>query len=132
MEAKKREIGTLEEIRELVDLFYGKVRNDDLLGPVFDKRIGDHWDVHLDKMYRFWQTVLLQEHRYQGSPFTPHASMPIGEAHFRRWLQLFEETLEENFTGEKAEEARWRAAKMAEMFQLKIAYYRDHSIHPIG
>lgn len=128
----KKEIETIEEIRELVDTFYEKVRRDPLLGPVFEKRIGDSWDVHLEKMYRFWQTVLLQEHTYHGSPFTPHATMPIGEEHFQQWLTLFQETLEENFRGEKAEEAQWRAEKMAEMFQLKIAYYQKNQIHPIG
>ncbi|MDN3688726.1 group III truncated hemoglobin [Cyclobacterium jeungdonense] len=128
----KKEIETIEEIRELVDTFYDKVRRDPLLGPVFEKRIGDSWDVHLAKMYRFWQTVLLQEHTYHGSPFTPHATMPIGEEHFQRWLVLFKKTLEENFRGQKAEEAQWRAEKMAEMFQLKIAYYQDNHIHPIG
>ncbi len=128
----KKEIETIAEIRELVDTFYDNVRRDPLLGPVFEKRIGDSWDAHLGKMYRFWQTVLLQEHTYHGSPFSPHATMPIGKEHFQRWLQLFQETLKDNFTGEKADEAQWRAEKMAQMFQLKIAYYQENHIHPIG
>ncbi|WP_202928131.1 group III truncated hemoglobin [Cyclobacterium salsum] len=128
----KKEIESIAEIRELVDTFYDNVRRDPLLGPVFEKRIGDSWDAHLGKMYRFWQTVLLQEHTYHGSPFSPHATMPIGEEHFQRWLQLFQETLKDNFTGEKADEALWRAEKMAQMFQLKIAYYQENHIHPIG
>ena len=129
---KNKEILSLEEIRELVNNFYDKVRKDPLLAPVFEQRIGDNWELHLDKMYRFWQTVLLQEHTYNGSPFSPHASMPIGETHFKRWLELFQETLKENFKGDKAEEALWRAEKMAEMFQLKINYYRKNHIHPLG
>lgn len=132
MEKVKKEIKTMKDIRELVDTFYGKVRRDPLLGPVFEERIGNSWEVHLEKMYRFWQTVLLQEHTYHGSPFTPHATMPIGADHFQRWLQLFQKTLKEGFEGEKAEEAMWRAEKMAQMFQLKIAYYQENHIHPIG
>ncbi|MEX0883517.1 MAG: group III truncated hemoglobin [Cyclobacteriaceae bacterium] len=129
---KNKEIISIEEIRELVDTFYGKVRKDPVLAPVFEQRIGNKWKIHLDKMYKFWQTVLLQEHTYHGSPFSPHASMPIGEEHFERWLRLFQETLEENFTGDKAKEAQWRAQKMAEMFQLKIDYYQKNHIHPLG
>jgi hemoglobin len=40
---------------------------------------------------------------------------------------LFFETIDENFSGEKAEEAKFRATKMAEMFQLKIAYIQQNS-----
>lgn len=77
-------------------------------------------------MYRFWQTVLLQEHTYQGSPFAPHAKLPVHSDHFDRWKLLFFETIDENFYGDKAREAKFRAAKMAEMFQLKIDYFQDN------
>jgi len=121
----KREILTIKEIENLVDSFYAKVREDSSLGPIFKNQIGDNWDQHLDKMYRFWQTVLLNEHTYSGSPFAPHARLPIGKDHFDRWLGLFHETIDENFTGAKAEEAKWRAVKMAEMFQYKINHIRS-------
>ncbi|HKL03402.1 MAG TPA: group III truncated hemoglobin, partial [Cryomorphaceae bacterium] len=80
----KREILTIKEIENLVDSFYAKVREDSSLGPIFKNQIGDNWDQHLDKMYRFWQTVLLNEHTYSGSPFAPHARLPIGKDHFDR------------------------------------------------
>src|SRR5690606_41639624 len=79
---------------------------------------------HLEKMYRFWQTVLLGEHTYYGSPLAPHIKLPVQGTHFDRWKQLFMETVDENFTGEKAAEAKFRAEKMAEMFQLKIEYFK--------
>jgi hemoglobin len=115
----KGEILSIDEIVVLVDSFYSKVQKDDLLGPVFDKVIQDNWPKHLEKMYRFWETVLLNKHTYHGSPFAPHAKLPIGADHFERWLELFLATVDENFTGEKAKEAKWRAEKMAEMFQYK-------------
>lgn len=123
--AEKKEILTIDEIKNLVDSFYAKVREDERLGPVFKNKIGDNWDEHLDKMYRFWQTVLLNEHTYTGSPFAPHARLPIGKEHFESWLALFGETIDENFTGAKAQEARWRAGKMAEMFQYKLNHVRS-------
>lgn len=119
------------DIEKLVDRFYSKVREDALLGPVFEEKIGDSWSEHLEKMYRFWQTVLLGEHTYFGSPFPPHAHLPIRSEHFERWLALFRETLEEHFTGAKAEEARWRAEKMAEMFQYKLEHIQNGSSTPL-
>lgn len=122
---QKKEITSLEDIRQLVDLFYEKVRNDDLLGNIFNRIIQDHWTKHLEKMYRFWQTVLLSEHSYFGSPFVPHAKLPIRKEHFNRWKQLFFATVDENFYGEKAIEAKHRAERMAEIFQLKIDHIQN-------
>lgn len=122
--ANVKEILSLEDIKLLVDAFYDKVREDELLSPVFNERIQDKWPQHLEKMYTFWQTVLLGEHTYYGSPFPPHAQLPVTHAHFQKWLELFSRTIDELFTGEKATEAKWRANKMAEMFELKIAHYR--------
>ena len=119
---KTKEILSIEEIKLLVDLFYEKVRKDSILADIFNEVIQDNWPAHLEKMYRFWQTVLLKEHTYYGSPFAPHAKLPVNGKHFDRWKQLFFETIDENFVGEKAAEAKFRAEKMAEMFQLKIDY----------
>ncbi|MBK6264280.1 group III truncated hemoglobin [Marivirga sp. S37H4] len=126
-----REILNINDIKELVDNFYGKVREDDKLADIFNKQIGDRWPEHLEKMYRFWQTILLGEHTYYGSPFAPHANLPVEKAHFERWIELFFQTIDENFTGDKAKEAKWRAAKMAEMFNYKIEFYRNNSSSPI-
>jgi hemoglobin len=122
----RHEILTLEDIKLLVDTFYGKVRDDDLLGPVFGDRIGNRWPYHLEKMYTFWQTTLLGEHTYSGRPFPPHATLQVGPSHFKRWVSLFTDTIDELFTGEKAEEAKWRAAKIAEMFELKVWHFQNN------
>ena len=82
-------------------------------------------------MYRFWQTVLLEEHTYYGSPFVPHAKLPVEQKHFEQWIRLFNATVDELFTGEKATRAKWQGARMAEMFHYKIAYYKDNSESPV-
>jgi len=127
----KKDLLNLDDIRNLVDSFYGKVRSDELLAPIFNERIRDKWPVHLEKMYRFWQTVLLGEHTYTGSPFPPHANLPVDKSHFEQWLKLFRQTLDEQFSGEKAKEAKWRADKMAEMFLLRINYFREQGFKSI-
>lgn len=121
----------MEDIRLLVDSFYGKVRVDQLIGGIFNGVIKDRWPEHLEKMYRFWQTVLLGEHTYYGSPFPPHARLPVSQQHFDAWLKLWHATIDEHFSGIKAEEAKWRGDKMAVMFLSKIEYYRDNSATPL-
>ncbi len=127
MTEEKHDILDLTDVKLLVDTFYGKVRNDELIGPIFNERIQDRWPQHLNKMYTFWQTVLLGEHTYFGTPFPPHAQLPVEGEHFERWLSLFAETVSELFQGKIADEALWRANKMAEMFQSKIEYYKNNA-----
>ena len=128
---ERKQILFQENVKQLVDTFYEKVRKDELLGNIFNERIQNRWSEHLEKMYRFWQTLLLDEHTYFGSPFPPHASMPVTAAHFERWRKLFDETVDELFIGEKADEAKWRAEKMAEMFLYKIEYYKNNNAKPL-
>ncbi|MFT3903481.1 MAG: group III truncated hemoglobin [Niabella sp.] len=127
----KKDITTIEDIRLLINAFYAKVRKEKLIGPVFNGVIQDRWPQHLEKMYRFWQTVLLEEHTYFGSPFPPHASLPVQQQHFDAWLKLWHETVDEFFSGKKADEAKWRGDKMAVMFLSKIAYYRNRPSGPL-
>jgi len=53
--------------------------------------------------------------------------LPVDNKHFTQWISLFTQTVDELFTGEKAEEAKWRASKMAEMFELKVNHFRGNS-----
>ena len=55
-------------IERLVRRFYGKVRADSVLGPVFEARITD-WEPHLQKMFAFWSSVALMSGRYHGQAF---------------------------------------------------------------
>ena len=120
------DIENLDDIKLVVDTFYGSIREDELLKGIFNNIIGDKWPQHLEKMYRFWQTVLLDEHTYQGSPFPPHAKMDLQWLHFERWLLLFGATVDGLFTGNRADRAKLQAKKMAEMFNYKIDYYRNN------
>ena len=127
----KTDIISLSDIKILVDTFYGKIREDELLGSIFNDILKDRWEPHLEKMYRFWQTVLLQDHTYVGSPFVPHANLPIDKLHFDTWLKIWHTTIDSLFEGIKAEEAKWRGDKMAEMFLYKIMYYQNNTSVPI-
>ena len=123
----KNDIKDLNDIKLLVDSFYGKVRENPMLKDIFNTIIQDRWPEHLSKMYSFWQTVLLEEHTYYGSPFVPHAKLPVELEHFDKWLLLFNATVDDLFQGEKAEKAKWQGQRMAEMFHSKIEYYKSNS-----
>lgn len=112
-----------EDVKIFVDAFYTKVRIDQLLGPIFAAKIpNDSWEPHLERMYSFWYTVLFAARDYSGNPFSKHASLPIQKNHFERWVGLFLETIDENFQGIRAEDAKMRAIKMGQLFQSKLEY----------
>ena len=127
----KSDISTLDHIKSLVDLFYSRIQENELLGAIFNPILKDRWPEHLEKMYRFWQTVLLEQHTYTGSPFPPHAKLPVEKLHFDTWLSIWNKTIDELFEGSKADEAKWRGEKMAEMFLYKIIYYQNNSATPL-
>ena len=111
-----KDIQDLDDIKLLVNTFYGRIRENDMLKDIFNNVIQDRWPQHLEKMYRFWQTVLLEERTYSGTPFVPHAKLPVEKEHFDQWVRLFNGTVDDLFAGEKAERAKWQGERMAEMF----------------
>lgn len=124
----KHDIETLDDVKLMVNTFYDRIRDNEVLGPIFNEKIQDRWPQHLEKMYRFWQTILLAEHTYNGAPFPPHARLPIDEGHFIIWVKTFSSTVDEFFSGPNAEEAKKRGSLMAAIFNSKLEYFKQHNM----
>lgn len=92
--AAAEEIGVdAEFIDHLVEAFYAKIRDDALLGPIFDERISD-WPPHLSRMKGFWRSILHNSGEFSGNPMLKHLAIPgLEMAHFFHWLDLFYATL---------------------------------------
>ena len=119
------DIQNKDDIPILVDAFYKKVKNDKLIGPIFSDVAKVDWPHHLPIMYNFWEMVLFGSGPYKGDPMTKHIQLSkktsLAKEHFSQWLKLFGETVDDLFVGEKAEEAKVRAPRMAELMQFKIS-----------
>lgn len=107
-------------IEAVVRGFYGRVRHDPLLAPIFDAHISD-WEPHLQKMFAFWSSLTLQTGRYHGQPMAKHLPLPVDAQHFDRWLKLFEETVRELCPTPAAEFFMERARRVAESLELGVA-----------
>ena len=117
----KEDIKNLEDVKVLVNTFYNNIRENELLGPIFNELITD-WQPHLEKMYTFWDSILFGSATYSGKPFLPHANLPIKAEHFAQWVGLFKNTVDSLFEGDNANEAKNRAEKIAEIFAYKKDY----------
>lgn len=119
-----KDIENLEDIKVFVDAFYEQVKLDVLLGPVFESKISNHWDVHLERMYDFWNTILFSKGSYKGSPYQKHETLPVSKTHFDRWLELFELVVRSRFEGKQTNEAIQRAKVIGWTFWSKIDQYQ--------
>jgi hemoglobin len=119
-----KDIEGIDDIKWLVDTFYGKVRADGLLGPIFMSHIGEDWSSHLNTMYNFWNMVLFGADDYTGHPFQKHRHLPVDNLHFDRWLLYFNETINERFSGPKTEEIKTKAGNIAAVFLHRILSLR--------
>ena len=120
MTVSRPDIQTEADVKLLVDTFYLKVNQDDMLAPVFNGFAGVDWSRHLPIMYDFWSGILLGTSRYRGRPFPKHMPLPIDVTHFQRWLALFNATVDELFAGPKANEAKMRALNIASVFEFRL------------
>ncbi len=120
----KHDIENRNDIELLVNTFYNKVKNNEVIGPIFSDIASVDWEVHLPKMYSFWATLLLGEHSFTGNPMKKHIELSkltvMSETEFSEWLLLFTQTTDELFTGEKADEAKERATNIAKLMLHKI------------
>jgi hemoglobin len=107
-------------IEQLVRGFYARVREDVVLGPVFEAKIVD-WEPHLAQMFAFWSSVALMTGRYHGTPMIKHIKLPIDAGHFDRWLALFEETAREICPPQAAAHFIDRAQRIASSLELGVA-----------
>lgn len=123
----KRDIENRDDIQLFVTEFYEEARKDQLLGSVFFAAVKDEeWPSHIERIVDFWDSVLFYAQSYKGSAFSVHKNLPIEERHFTRWLELFGEALDRNFSGEVADDVKDRAQKMGTMFSAKLEYLRSN------
>lgn len=117
-------IETRADVELMVNQFYQKIRQDAELGPIFDEIAQVDWDVHLPKMYDFWEGILFGTLNYAGRPMPPHFRLTqkhtLTPAHFDRWLALFFENVDDLFEGDKAQEVKYRAYSIATIMNNRV------------
>jgi hemoglobin len=121
---QKTPLDTRDAIEALVTLFYTKVKQDDLLGPIFNNAHNFSWDTHIPVMFDFWETLLLDNPKYRGNTIAKHIELhrrtPLSAEHFTRWKKLFYDTLDSNFEGANVEKAHKKVEAIAGLMQYKL------------
>ena len=137
-EAMQKALDSRGAIEELVRGFYGKIRGDALLCPIFERGMERHeagqggkksdWSHHEVRVCDFWETVLLGAPKFKSRSLLQHLEVdeicPLCPFHFERWCALFEASVDENFGGERADIAKKRARAMSIAMQRQLAAQR--------
>jgi hemoglobin len=115
-----------EGLGQLVAVFYGRVRQDPELGPIFNDAIAD-WPGHLAKLTDFWCAVMLASGRYKGNPMMRHLihQARITPAHFERWVALWGATAAELMAPEDAAALQAKAARIGDSLQLALFHHLE-------
>ncbi len=122
---KKNDIESREDINTLIHNFYAEIREEELLGPIFNAMIKD-WDQHLNLLVDFWETNLFLIKKYTGNPLAAHVKTDkfhnheINEYHFGIWLNLWFKNIDALFEGENAQLAKNRARNMSTFMNMEI------------
>ena len=120
----KRDIANRKDIEKVIVFFYEKVKKDKVIGFFFTTVLDVNWDKHLPLMCDFWENVLFYTGEYEGNPLVVHRKIhqqhPTGPEHVKRWLQLFDASVNAFYAGPNAEKMKTNARAIAKVMQEKI------------
>ncbi len=123
-----RDILSRADIDTLMQNFYQKAMKDQLIGYIFTDVAKLNLEKHLPIIGDFWDSILFNSGKYQKhqrNPMLVHLELnrktQLKPEHFDRWLAIFNQTVDELFSGANAELIKSRAAMIAERMQIVLA-----------
>ncbi|MFN3665695.1 MAG: group III truncated hemoglobin [Sediminibacterium sp.] len=120
------DIQSRADIETLMRAFYQKAIPDAVIGHYFTSVMQMDLEKHLPVIIDFWETVLFGVARYKANAIAAHKHLheksPFTDAHFNQWVTLFQATVDELFSGDKAELAKQRAYSIATVMKIKTIH----------
>ncbi|HYR29797.1 MAG TPA: group III truncated hemoglobin [Thermoanaerobaculia bacterium] len=118
------DISSRADIDALMLSFYQRAMQDPLIGRIFTDVARLDLAHHLPVIGDFWESTLFGTGRYSRhdrNPLLIHEELDRRSAleatHFDRWLELFVATVDESFSGRRAEYAKQRGHAIAARMQ---------------
>lgn len=120
----KKDLLTKKDIKKLVICFFEKANQDKLLEPFFNNNENFNQKKHIATMCKFWENALFYSGNYIGNPIQTHleinAKATLNTNHFSKWIQLFNETVDDLFKGENAETIKQKAFNVSTIMQIRL------------
>jgi hemoglobin len=118
------DIDSPEKINIFVRAFYEKMLEDPELGPIFIDVMQVDLNQHIPIICQYWEKLLLKHSDYKRHTMNKHrliaTKVELTEELFSRWLELFCQTMDANFSGENASRAKKIAIHIADNMQRAV------------
>jgi hemoglobin len=115
-----------EGISNLLRHFYADVRQDPLIGPIFNSQIKD-WKDHLEVIGSFWETLLGGSRSYARPMPMKHLPLQLTQEHFERWLFLWQANCRAQLPADVAREMIDLANNIAGRLRLILGVQSNES-----
>ena len=106
-----------------MNVFYERVLGDPVIGYIFTDVAKLDLEHHLPIIGDFWESLLFGTPAYQKHGRNPmlvhkelHEKSELTREHFERWLEIFNATVDDLFSGENADHLKVRAQAIAVRF----------------
>lgn len=120
----KADLESPDDVAAFVRGFYADVAQDDPLGPMFNNVARVDWATHVPKIAAFWTRALFGVEGYTGNPYAAHAQIHAKRRftadHFYRWLELFSNNLDADWSGPNADKMMTLAHNVARVHSHQL------------
>lgn len=121
-----KDITNRSDISRIISVFYSSLMKDPIVKHFFTEVRKINLDDHIPVIVDFWENILFQTGAYKANAMAKHFQLnddsPITGEHFERWLSLFNKAIDNNFQGEKAEQAKMRASQIARLMAHQMSH----------
>ena len=124
-----KDIENNDDLYLLVDAFYKKLLSDSSISYIFTEVVKIKLEEHLPILVIFWSQSLFNTGGYFKNLTNIHLDINAKEylspELFKIWLNHFNASVDENFTGLNAEKIKTQALSIANVMQIKIQNERN-------
>jgi hemoglobin len=118
------DITSRNDIEKIMSAFYDKLLKDDAINYIFTDIARIDLEKHLPHIVDFWEQNILNTGNYKNNVLKIHLDLNekirLNATHFTTWLAHFNQTVDDYFSGEKAETMKTRALSIATVMQIKL------------
>ncbi|RXR34897.1 group III truncated hemoglobin [Flavobacterium piscinae] len=119
------DIQTQNDLYLIVDEFYKKLLSDERISYIFTDVVKIKIEEHLPILVTFWSQGILGTGGYTKNLTQIHLDINekeyLSPELFTIWLSHFNNSVDENFKGQKAEQIKTQALSIATVMQIKIS-----------
>lgn len=118
------DIKNRKDIESILWAFYREAIENPKIGVFFVEIAQINLKDHIPHIADFWEQQLFYSGSYKKNVLQIHQNLNLKKTmkkiHFDTWMDLFTNTIDQNFKGEKANLMKTRALSIATIVQLKI------------